>query len=281
MPHRRTVALIAAFWLATVGFAAYRDVWPRLFAGGPPPIAIDLADEASQALEVRWAVTRGGATIGRLTTRMKYLEADDSFRFTHTFRGITIPVSGVSISLPELTTTTRVSRSGRLREQGMEGRLSALGIDGTARMRAEVKDGVLGGEFEISSPLINLKGPLEPVPVPDGQVLNPLQPVNRLANVRPGLRWVVPEVNPVRDSAAAMLKKMGVTLPEEKAGDLLAEVLPAPQTLNWKGTPTACWVIEYRADEPRARTWVRAEDGKVLRQEAFQKGEELALVREH
>ena len=34
-----------------------------------------------------------------------------------------------------------------------------------------------------------------------------------------------------------------------------------------------CWVIEYRGDELAARTWVACRDGKVLRQEAFEKGE--------
>ena len=38
-------------------------------------------------------------------------------------------------------------------------------------------------------------------------------------------------------------------------------------------------MIEYRREEPVARTWVRASDGKVLKQEAFQKGETLTIIR--
>jgi hypothetical protein len=53
-----------------------------------------------------------------------------------------------------------------------------------------------------------------------------------------------------------------------------------PQTLNVKGEDVSCWVIEYRRKEPVARTWVRASDGKVLRQEAFEKGESLTFERE-
>ena len=40
-------------------------------------------------------------------------------------------------------------------------------------------------------------------------------------------------------------------------------------------------MIEYRRDELVARTWVRVSDGKVLKQEAFQKGETLTLVRDN
>ena len=52
--------------------------------------------------------------------------------------------------------------------------------------------------------------------------------------------------------------------------------------MHWNGEAVSCWVIEYRRDEPVARTWVRASDGKVLKQEAFQKGEvRLTLLRDN
>ena len=39
-------------------------------------------------------------------------------------------------------------------------------------------------------------------------------------------------------------------------------------------------MIEYRREEPFAWTWVRAADGKVLRQEVAKKGETLSFERE-
>ena len=60
MPSRRVIALIVAFWLVTSVYVAYRDLWPMLFASGPPPVAIDLADEAAQTIPVRWTIHIAG-----------------------------------------------------------------------------------------------------------------------------------------------------------------------------------------------------------------------------
>src|SRR3954447_925946 len=89
MPSRPATLAIVAFWLASVGWVGYHDVWPRLAASGPPPIAVDLGDEASQLLPVRWSVLRGDQRVGRLTTRMTYQDADDTFRLTHQYANLT------------------------------------------------------------------------------------------------------------------------------------------------------------------------------------------------
>ena len=73
----------------------------------------------------------------------------------------------------------------------------------------------------------------------------------------------------------------GLRLPEEKKRDsLVARVDSEQQELTVRGASERCWVIEYRRAEPVARTWVRATDGKVLKQEAFEKGETLSFERE-
>ncbi|MCI0704717.1 MAG: hypothetical protein L0241_26980, partial [Planctomycetia bacterium] len=145
--------------------------------------------------------------------------------------------------------------------------------------------GILSGHGEIKSDFLKLAGKLDPVPVPAGQPLNPLQPVNRLGNVRGGQRWVVHESNPLQDAVMGLFRKklaeVGLRLPEQKAKDaLIAEVGRSPQDLEWQRQSVPCWVIEYRRAEPIARTWVRVSDGKVLRQEAFEKGESLMFERE-
>ncbi len=153
-------------------------------------------------------------------------------------------------------------------------------ITAVARLRGTVVDGQLVSRVEVSSPgLGKFQRDLDAVPVPAGRVLNPLQPVNRLGRVRPGLRWVVPEVNPLRDAVLAMAKDHGVSwaVPRE---DLIAEVGSESQTLAYKGEGVPCWVIEYRGASPKARTWVKVADGKVLRQEAFDGGERIAMERD-
>ncbi len=292
MPSRTGLLLIVAFWLATTGLVVRRDVLPRLLAEGPPPIAIDLADEASQVVPVRWSVVRGGQVVGRVITQMSYQESDDTFRFSHNYKGLTIDLPVGTIEVPEVTAYVRVTRSGDLREQGLDGSVvvkvggarSPLELPASAKVRGEVKDGVLVGRCEIKSPLGQVDTPLDPVPVPEGRVLNPLMPVNRLGQVRPGQRWVVPQVNPLADAAAAMLrgqsKSLPIPLPDRAPADLIADVLAEPQERAWKDKAADCWVIEYRADEVVARTWVRVGDGKVLRQEAFGAGERVTLERE-
>ncbi len=285
MPSPFGVAAVVVFWLATTAVVVKRDLWPRLFASGPPPIAIDLADEASQLVPVRWNVVRGSEKVGTLTTHMKHVDADDTFRFNNTYRKVALELAGVKVTVPELVSITRVTRAGTLREQGMEGRIvAAVGpveLEAHVKLKAEVVNGQLVGTVAVTAAgLGSFEKPLDPVPVPAGQVLNPLQPVNRLANVRPGLRWVVPEVNPLQDAAAALLKGANVRLPDRRAGDLVAEVADEPETLTVKGKPTPCWVIGYRGRDAVAKTWVRVSDGKVLRQEAFGFGERLALERE-
>jgi hypothetical protein len=184
-----------------------------------------------------------------------------------------------------------MTRSGELREQIMTGKvkLSFRGADlaeGTISVRGVVTNGVLTGRAELKSNWGNLAGDLDPVPVPrDGQPLNPLQPISRLGHVRDGVRWEVHETNPLQDAVYDLLKKklaeVGLRLPEEKAKQsLVAQVDRSQQNLTVHGETVACWVIEYRRAEPVARTWVRASDGKVLRQEAFEKGESLRFERE-
>jgi hypothetical protein len=290
MPSRRSVALVVALWLAVTGYVVYRDVWPVLFAAGPPPVAIDLADEAAQNIPTRWTITWNGKPSGKLTTHLKYLDADDTFRITNEYRNVRIEVSGLAVVVPELRNVTRITRSGDLREQSAEGRLEAyIGTskfaEATAKVAGTVVDGQLIAACEITSPFGNVSKALDPVPVPRGQPLNPLQPVNRVTNVRPGRRWVVSESDPLADAVAAFVRSQvsqyGLKLPEEKREPLLAEVLTDPQTIDWRNHESACWVIEYRrGPDVAARTHIRTADGKVLRQEAFKSGETLRTERD-
>ncbi len=288
MPPRFAVAGIVAFWLATTAFVAYRDVWPRLFASGPPPVIIELADEARQNVPAKWAMSRNGQKVGRLTTQMKYLDTEDTFTFTYRYTGLKFEQSGVTLEVPEATSEVRMTRAGDLKEQTMKLEVQ-LGATKDARavidMRGTVTNGRLTGRVDIKSPILNLSGDLDQVEVKTGMPLNPLQPVNRLGNVRGGQEWVVHESNPMQAAVGSLLRKklaeFGLRLPEEKAKDVLvARVDREPQTLSTKGGDVSCWVIEYRRDEPVARTWVRVSDGKVMRQEAFEKGESLVFERE-
>ena len=290
MPSKRTIALIFLFWLLTSGYVAYRDLWPRLFVSGPPPVAIDLADEAAQSVPVRWNIFRGDRKVGRLVTRADYVKHDDTFQFTNVYKQLELEiVSGMKCEIPELVTVVHVTRGGDLREQSLEGRLIAnwLGFElsGSAFIHGTVSNGQLLATCEIKSSLWDLKQTLDPVSVPQGQPLNPLLPVNRIANLHLGQSWQVELSDPLADAIGAMIRKrlgeQGSKLLQEKRGALFARVMAEEQHLLWYQNEISCRVIEYKQDhEAIARTWVRASDGKVMKQEAFRGGERLTIERE-
>jgi hypothetical protein len=316
MPSRLSLVLILGFWLSVTGYVIHRDVWPRLYGDAPPAIRIDLSDEATQTVPARWIIYRGDQQIGILNTRMEYVAEDNTFRFVSTYKNLQFDVNAlqflIRFEIPDLVTTMTVSRNGELRGQTMAGELIGRLLAGpvevhkvraTASAAGIVRDGQLVGQLSVQSPLGDLDQPLEPVPVPGGQVLNPLQPVNRLRDVRPGQRWVVHEVNPLFDAMA----DFGQSLLKERVGTqlagfnlrsgsrpLVARVLDQPELLppstqkigmtrlavQSQEPPAECWVIEYRGDHGTAKTWVRVSDGKVMRQEASGQGETLRLERE-
>jgi hypothetical protein len=298
MPSRVGVGLILLFWLGTAALVGYRDVWPRLFSDGPPPLRIDLADEAAQAVPARWTVHRGEEQVGTLITKMEYVTTDDTFRFVNSYRSLKFDFGKlVGVEVPHLETVVRVTRSGDLREQQMTGELVAKfgGVPigtATAEVTGVVQNGQLVGQCKIKSPISNIDQPLEPVPVPAGQVMNPMMPVGRLRDVQPGRRWVIREVDPLREAMDVLFrelaKKQGQNskllemLPNgDRNRELLAEVMGTPEKLTRKdGTEVECWVIEYRREDAQARTWVSKDDGRVLRQEASGFGEKLRFERE-
>ncbi len=299
MPSRPAVLGILLFWLATAGYVVRRDVLPRLFADAPPPLLIDLADEATQQAPTFWTVYRGDQKAGRLSTRMAYDQQADTFRFVNTYSDLRIDFDAgklfqLAVQVPTLETAVTVGRAGDLRAQEMHAKLIAkLGgvpvATAVADVTGRVEDGQLVGDCKLQSPLGNLTQPLEPTPVPAGQVLNPLLPVNRLQDVRPGRRWLIREVDPLKDAIEALVRQVakqsdlaaGLLPPSGQRRELVAVVLADPETVpRPEGPAVSCWVIEYRGDDIAARTWVSRQDGRVLRQEASGFGERLRFERE-
>jgi hypothetical protein len=308
MPSRPVVVLILLFWLGVLGVVVYREVIPRFFGDEPPAPEFVAIDELSQPT-VDWSIFRGPANkstdepIGKMSSRTEYVPADDSFRYVNTYRGVKINQFGIDLTIPSATTTLRVDRDGRLKEQTLRGTAELesrlLGkLTATAEASGVVVNGVLEGSATLNSPEYLTEpatGTFTPVPVPDGQVLNPLMPVDRLRGVTPGRRWAVRQVDPLREALGELLvkglqdelakqggkkKATAVTLPPSP--ELLAEVLREPVKLDRREGPVECWVIEYKSENPpiTARTYVRRDDGRVLRQEATAYGERMRFERD-
>jgi hypothetical protein len=289
MPTKRTIAAIVFFWFITTGYVAYRDLLPRLFASSEPTIAIDLVDEAAHNVDVRWGIYRGNEEIGRLTSELKYSKEDDTFEFTCDYKNLKLLPHLTNFTITELKLKDKITREGNLKQQSLDGKveleliganLTGVSLKGEVKLQGTVVDGLLIAECGITSPLGNFKETLDPVPVPKGRPLNPLQPVNRLTNLKPGHSWLVQMNSPLEDAVFKTMEKLGFKLAERKSGQLIAKLLKEPQELDWYGQMVPCWVIEYRQDQPVARTWVKVSDGRVLKQEAFRDGEHLSIVRD-
>src|SRR5262245_48882655 len=81
MPSRFTMLGILAFWLIASGWLFYRDIWPSLKPGEPPPFVIDLSDEANaRASQIRWKVLKNGEEKGYALTYVQNNSAEGTYR---------------------------------------------------------------------------------------------------------------------------------------------------------------------------------------------------------
>lgn len=271
MPSKPWIVTIVLFWLVTTSAFFYRDLWPALKTGQPPPFSIDLSDEARrQSAAVSWSIQRGDKRIGELQTTVLYRDSDDTFELQCRTRNIDM----LGVRITEMTETYRVTREGELREVTADGQLSVLGAALKAHVGGQVIDKRLRPRLQIESTLINVDMPIDPVDIA-GSVLNPMHPVNRVTGLRLGQQWRLPQVDPLRDILASLVpgSSPGIRF-------LDAQVLPRKMPIMWKGRPTECFVIEYKSDDMSARTWVRDVDGLVLRQEATFQDDRLLLIRQ-
>jgi hypothetical protein len=280
MPPRHFVLAIVLFWAATSGWLFHRDLWPKLRPGEPPPFTIDLAAEAQRNMPTTfWDVYRGDRRIGQAETAIRYREADDTFALYSRLSRLQMgPASPVQVD--GMTSTYRVTRAGQLREIQVDVSLALIlpvRLDVQGQIKGEVRNQSFAPHCTIRVPLLNREKKLdfEPVPVSaNGNVLNPLHPVNRVAGLRPGQHWRMPLIDPLRDALAA---NFGTNV---GACFLEAHVLPKTELVRWEEQDWPCLVIEYHGDDgTSARTWVRESDGLVLRQLAIFQDEQLVLQR--
>jgi hypothetical protein len=286
LPSRVTTIGIFAFWLLTAGWFIRRELAPTWGAGDAPPYAIELADEAMrQAVPVIWSVHRNGEFLTTATTRVEYVEPDDTFSLNCELRKFDL-VTGqtLAVIVNDLRNVYRVSRAGELLGMRTDLAVTVGGSRIDLMVAAEVKEGRALLRCTVRSPWGSFEPPLEPVPVSAAGVLNPLHPVQRVRGLRPGQRWTMPLVDPLADALRVALGRFvkdtlgGQALSMSGPRSLVAEVT-GPRGLEWNGREHDCYVIEYAGDDYRAATWVRVRDGLVLRQEAGGNGDEFVLQR--
>jgi len=304
VPPRWLTIVIVGCWLCTSGWLAYQEIWPLLLPGAPP-YAIDLEDEVQTAhAHVHWTVTYNDRERLRAETWVEPDPADDDAFFVwarvrppevSAARDAAAPrlLNGL-VTVGRLSSAYRVSRAGNMRSVKFEFAFefhALLTVPVSGALTGDVRDGRLFSRLhaDVPYPVGEIDEDLKPVPAPGhGSVLSPLHPANRLAGLRPGQSWRQPVVDPLMEAFKALaqkkseelgLKALPIDLGDDDA-EVVAAVLPEPQTLTRNGRPVACLVVEYRGKRLTARTWVQADDGLVLRQEAERDGERLVMERD-
>jgi hypothetical protein len=275
MPSRYVVLSIVAFWLASMSWLFYRDIRPRLGPDNPPPFSIDLADEA-HAHQVRWTLFRDGKRHGYADTFVHYRPEDDTFDVHGVFK-LWYAEDQKGTADQTIESIYRVTRDGDLRAIRATVTLAILGATVTGELTGRIQGGRFAPHLHVTGPSLNLERELDAVEVTRrASVLNPLQPVNRLAGVHRGQRWRTPVVDPLANAISVAVQHKPV---ETKW--LQALVLPETQALDMgRDGLVPALVVEYTGEDIMARTWVREIDGLVLRQEVTRQGETLALQRD-
>src|SRR5262245_38266945 len=219
MPSRHFAAAIVIFWMGTTGWMLYRDLWPRLSTRDAPPFTIDLDEEAGgERSAVHWIVRWKGQAVGSANTWVQRLRPEarrrwpvDTYELHSRYQFDKFKMSVIEVQ--EMNSTHVVSKEGELRE--VEAKVT-IAIRGFRRpMEVEVtgivEDHRLKPHLHIkNSPLGDRDLDLDAVEVPaQHRMLSPLQPWNRLADVRPNQRWQITVFDPLADSIAAALPGSG------------------------------------------------------------------------
>jgi hypothetical protein len=282
MPPRSITLAIIAFWAAMTSWVLYKELWPRWQSDNPPPFAIDLTDEAQPngPNHIMWnVVINGKDRIFHLETWVKYRPKEDLFEL-HSEMWPKIDTGGNVDALAQfgMKSMVLVTREGELRSLDLRLTPPLPPPPDNNEIRIQLLGEVKNGKLipRIRFPERDFDKTFDPVPIGErSSVLNPLQPLNRLPNLRPGQKWRMPVVDPVGQAFGSLLP-----LSSGYIRYFDAEVLADLEDIYWKGREVPCRIIEYSGEDAWGRTWVREADGLVLQQEVTIDGKNLVLERE-
>jgi hypothetical protein len=283
MPSRLVVCAIVLFWAATTGWLLYREVWPYLGAGEPPPYTVDITEQVA-ASPASWYVYERGRRIGLGISQVERRNEDRTFDLQTQFRFETDGLTFFKrFEVTKITSMYRVTEEGELKALASSIKLRERSTKPPVMpemefsFEGEVQDDALQPKLLFNGQPQTLFE-LKPIPVArHGNVLNPMHLLNRLPGLRTAQRWRIPMLDPFSgqgDAVIGGLANQGLTIP-------VLEATVVDGTLEWGGQEVPCRVVEYHepGKEVTARTWTRRRDGLVLQQEARHAGYEFVLTR--
>jgi hypothetical protein len=322
MPPRWLCVLIVASWLLLTGWLFYDDLLPRLLPGQPPPVTIDLVEEArTTRLAAAWRVYQDDRAVCTVRTKVEHPRRG-LFEMTAEFPLAEAPAFAAAAVAPSDNALTSVvaavvaarlclSPPGSERRPGhldvgplevlslssvyrvdADGDLLSFEVRLTAAPRAlgellETGAGNVSGTFgvttngEVRGGTLRLTRrwgmadgapaaePYAQLPIARGAaVVMPLHPPKRMRGVSPGQSWRAVLVDPF---ATALVGEPVV---------VRAKVRAATETVKWNRAEVPCLVIDYEGERAKVSTWVSAEDGTVLRQDATLDGGRWSMRRQ-
>lgn len=275
MPHRLVSAAILVLWLVAAVALFRKDVLPQWIVG-PPPDLRTISQAGEDPTPVRWSILLGDAAhkdsfrpVGKIVSKSAH-RRDGSVQW----------VSEATIDAAEFAGKTRLAIPGMplrgtrpMPESGWTNndllRVSSLveidPVGNLFHMRASVRSEgetedilSLEGHVQQNELVITTNSPLpllrsSPRHLPyraRGMVENPLSPIDRMPGLRIGQRWSSQMANPLTGGAQ----------------EVYCEVV-GNEMLHWGGTLSKTLVVVTKVPPLSFRTWVRPEDGLVLRQE--------------
>ncbi len=272
MPSRTVTLAIFLFWLAALGWAFQREVWPRLRAGEPPQFRFEAEDELAERV-ILWEVFQNGVSIGSAQTRiLPHVDQTFDLRTDLSFRDLTI----LTLRVKRISDSYRVKLGGELVAFAatIKGEMPTLSSPWEIDIKGDVENGILTPTVAFTGlPLPKDVLTIEPVDVSrHGSVLSVLHPQNKVPGLYAGRSWKVPVFNPLA-ATASVFKRIDMST--------MVAVVERDE-IDGPGGPVPCWRIDVGhpgKQEPVSRTWVRIRDDLVLQMEASYEGTKMLLKR--
>ena len=289
MPPRWVSAVIILGWITAIGWLFRVELWPSLEPGAPPPIMVDLFDEAqTEKVPIRWIVSENGEKVLTARTSVEHRGRENDFILRAIYEPREPPngnLNGLRPRIRHMNSAYRVTPEGQLLGLTVEIEMDVFILLSILHCDVRIWGDVQGGHFvpklEVQWPGQQLTPTLQPVPVSSqGSVVMLLHPVNRITGLRPGQSWRVPMFDPVGDSLATISGGKG------RIRFLRAKIRPHVEIMNWNRTDIPCLVIDYQEenalqqDRITAETWVSEADGRVLKQVAKMSDSQWVMERE-
>lgn len=272
MPPRLACLAILVLWLGAAIALFQRDVLPGLMLG-PPPDLRTITQAAPESTPVRWAIVIADPNarqtyrpIGQIVSKsLRRVDGSvqwsseawfDAFELVGRRQGLfpsetdpagEAPTTGEGHDFLFTHSIVDVDSVGNLFHM----RTSMRG-QGEAEDLVTIEGRLVDNELEVQthSPFSLLESTRRLPYRTRGIVENPFAPIDRLPGLRLGQRWETRMANPLTGGA------------QEATSEVTAwEVVP------WNGDLIKCLVVVTRVPPLSYKTWVRPDDGMVVRQE--------------